>query len=215
MRGLSGNARRFVPFNGGLGASQLDWLHAELRMASRAQERVVVFSHVPLHARACDGTTMVWDYEAALDVIASASVAHKHKTTAHKKTDRQTSTNDKRRSCVVAVICGHDHQGGYHRDEHGVHHITLASPLNRGEHGDAYGVVRVHRARRTGNVSLELTTPHSLNDLIGVGEQALKLSRYRDDDGHSGASDKKIRSDGDSVSIIKTTHGQTLRFGFI
>ena len=29
---------------------------------------------------------------------------------------------------------GHDHFGGYHRDEHGVHHCTFCSPLNRYSH---------------------------------------------------------------------------------
>ena len=40
---------------------------------------------------------MLWDYEEALREIHRAG-------------------------CVVAVICGHDHAGGYHRDEAGVHH---------------------------------------------------------------------------------------------
>lgn len=105
-------SRRFVPYNGGLGAEQLAWLRAELRDASQHHERVIVLSHVILHPKACDvstfawlvysfvsrssqrstalktrlapqGTTVVWDCEAALEII--------------EKTQRGT---------VVAVLCG-------------------------------------------------------------------------------------------------------------
>jgi manganese-dependent ADP-ribose/CDP-alcohol diphosphatase len=91
FNGIEGADKRFVPFNGGLGKEQLAWLRAELEDASKQQERVLLASHVILHPKACDGTTMVWDYEDALSIISQ----HDH---------------------VVAVICGHDHKGGYHRD---------------------------------------------------------------------------------------------------
>ena len=49
---------------------------------------------------------------------------------------------------VTAVLCGHDHRGGYHYDEaSNVHHITVASPLNEGAAGSAFGVVIVHDDR--------------------------------------------------------------------
>lgn len=114
--GLEGLERRWVPYNGALGAEQLTWLRRELRAARHAGERVLVLSHVILHPAACDGTTLAWDYAEALQEI-------------------------HRSGCVVAVICGHDHAGGYHRDEHGVHHLTLRSPLNDGVDGAAYGVL--------------------------------------------------------------------------
>ena len=31
---------------------------------------------------------------------------------------------------MVAVVAGHLHRGGYAVDAHGVHHVTLQSPLN-------------------------------------------------------------------------------------
>ena len=61
---------------------------------------------------------MVWDYPEALDAI------------------RQTD-------CVAAVLCGHDHFGQYHMDRQGVHHCTFCSPLNKGDEGSAFGLVRV------------------------------------------------------------------------
>ncbi len=118
FRGISGRERRFVPYNGGLGREQLEWLRAELAEADAARERVLVLSHVILHPKACDGSTMLWDYPEALELIhASRS--------------------------VVAVLCGHDHKGRYHLDSRGVHHLTFCSPLNRGADGAAYGLVRV------------------------------------------------------------------------
>jgi len=120
--GMSGEERRFVPYNGGLGREQIRWLRAELSEAAAAGERVIVLSHVILHPQACDGTTMAWDYPKALEAIHSAG-------------------------CVVAVLCGHDHKGKVHRDAHGVHHLTFCSPLNRGSEGHAYGLVRVHNDR--------------------------------------------------------------------
>eukprot|EP00966_Prymnesium_polylepis_P310339 7170082-Prymnesium_polylepis.1 len=114
--GLDGLERRWVPYNGALGAAQLTWLRKELRAARHAGERVLVLSHAILHPAACDGTTLTWDYAEALREIHRAG-------------------------CVVAVVAGHDHAGGYHRDERGVHHLTLRSPLNDGVDGAAYGVL--------------------------------------------------------------------------
>jgi manganese-dependent ADP-ribose/CDP-alcohol diphosphatase len=39
---------RFVPFNGGLGEGQLQWLREELRAAKSRGDRIVVMSHVPM-----------------------------------------------------------------------------------------------------------------------------------------------------------------------
>ena len=49
-----------------------------------------------------------------------------------------------RSGCVVAVMAGHDHDGGYHhQDQDGIHHITLSSPLLCEEGEVAYGTVGV------------------------------------------------------------------------
>ena len=115
---VEGDNRRFVPYNGGLGAEQLSWLRAELATAAAAEERVIIMCHVILNPNACGGSTMVWDYPEALDAIAS-------------------------QECVAAVLCGHDHFGEYHCDERGVHHCTFCSPLNKGDDGSAFGLVHV------------------------------------------------------------------------
>ena len=65
---------------------------------------------------------MAWDYPEALAAIASEEAA----------------------GCVAAVFCGHDHFGQYFLDEAtGVHHCTFCSPLNKGDEGDAFGLVHV------------------------------------------------------------------------
>ena len=120
--GIKGLRRRFVPYNGALGERQLEWLRGELEAAEREGQRVVILSHAILHPQACDGSTMVWDYAAALKAI-------------------------RRSGCVVAVVCGHDHAGGVHRDQSGVLHLTLCSPLNKGAEGHAYGLLQFYDDR--------------------------------------------------------------------
>lgn len=134
-QGLRDGERHWVPYNGALGAEQLRWLAAELASAEAAAEPVVVLSHTPLHPGACDGTTMAWDWEDALATI------------------------DAHAGNVVAIIAGHDHKGGYHRDRAGVHHITLKSPLNLGSLGECYGLVEVHES------AIEIHSPR-LGDLL-------------------------------------------------
>ena len=131
---VSGSDRRFVPYNGGLGREQLAWLRAELADATAAEERVCIMCHVILHPQACGGSTMVWDYPEALGVLAESE-------------------------CVAAVLCGHDHFGQYYLDEHGVHHCTFCSPLNKGDDGSAFGLVRVW------DDALEVCGP-SVDDLL-------------------------------------------------
>lgn len=106
-----------VDCNGALGSRQLVWLGDELRSAATAGDTVVVCCHEPLHPEACEGKSMPWDYQAALATIHAVP------------------------GTVLAVLSGHYHFGGYTRDEQGVHHITLMSPLLRGSFGAAFGSV--------------------------------------------------------------------------
>ena len=118
LAGLAGTARRFVPYNGGLGEEQLQWLARELD----CDERVIIAAHVPLLPGSCDPECLAWDYEEALEVIA------------------------KGRARVVAVFAGHDHSGGYAFDARSkTHHITMQSPMvcrNKGQ-STAHAIVHV------------------------------------------------------------------------
>jgi hypothetical protein len=62
---------------------------------------------------------MAWDFQQALDLLHAFP------------------------RCVAAVLCGHDHAGGYGEDEHGVHHVTFPSPLNCGASAECHAVVEV------------------------------------------------------------------------
>jgi manganese-dependent ADP-ribose/CDP-alcohol diphosphatase len=119
--GLPSDKRHFVPYNGALGEAQLAWLRAEVASAAAAGERVIVLTHAPLHPGACERSTMPWDYELALAAL----------------------RGDGAPSTVVAVLSGHDHNGGFARDDDGVLHVTFQSPLNKGDDGDAYGIVEL------------------------------------------------------------------------
>lgn len=117
--GLSGLNERWVPYNGGLGKRQISWLREELRAARSAGKKVIILTHCGLHPRAAKNghRTLVWDYLEVLDVIREAK-------------------------CVVAVLAGHNHKGGYCCVDN-VHHITFQSPLNKGSDGESYGHVEV------------------------------------------------------------------------
>ena len=118
FNGLKGHARRFVPFNGGLGHEQIRWLRTQLEAARLARQRALLLSHVPLHPGSCDGTTMLWDFDEVLPLLAEF------------------------RDSVAGVLAGHDHKGGYVCDQ-GIHHITFKSPLNRGDEGACFGRIEV------------------------------------------------------------------------
>ena len=118
------------------------WLRRELQAASGKGERVILLSHAILAPGACEGTTMVWDYDVALELLDDAAEA----------------------GTVAMVICGHDHSGGYFRDARGVHHLTLKSPLNKGGDGKAFGLLRVFDDR------IELLGPR-LADLVPAGDE--------------------------------------------
>lgn len=104
-------------WNGAFGDKQLHWLRVELNAAEQQQQRVVIFSHHPIHEQASSPAHLAWDYADALEVI-SASPS------------------------VLAFFSGHDHGGGYtiYVD---VHHWTLPAMLEARAPSNAYAVVEV------------------------------------------------------------------------
>ena len=120
--GLVGPARRWVPFNGALSVSQLAWIQGELEMATACGDRVIVLTHVPMQPNACSPGTLLWNYEEVLSLLESAG-------------------------CVVAVLTGHDHDGGYARGRTGIHHVTFHSPLEVAPPGGSHATVTVYADR--------------------------------------------------------------------
>lgn len=114
--------QRYRSYNGAIGAAQLDWLRNKLQAAERVGERVVIFAHVPIFEDCCRPDGLAWNYKDILAVIHETNV-------------------------VQAVICGHDHDGGYGVDHKGIHHIVPPAPIEAKE-GDvnAFGHVEFHES---------------------------------------------------------------------
>lgn len=118
-QGLEGTGKRWLPYNGALGAEQLGWLQGELAEAAERAEKVIVLSHVPVGPGSSDECCLLWNYEEVLAVL------HKHNN-------------------VVAVLTGHDHDGGYCRDEAGCHHVTFKSPMEAPPPQGCHALVQLH-----------------------------------------------------------------------
>ncbi|KAM9816655.1 manganese-dependent ADP-ribose/CDP-alcohol diphosphatase [Neosynchiropus ocellatus] len=115
--------QRFTMFNGALSEEQLDWLDSVLRSADEKQEKVTIVCHLPVHPRSTSNMCLLWNYDEVLGLIK-----------AHRS--------------VVCFISGHDHDGGYYRDEDtGVHHLTLEGVIETPPHSDAFGTVSVYSDR--------------------------------------------------------------------
>ncbi|XP_038831143.1 manganese-dependent ADP-ribose/CDP-alcohol diphosphatase [Salvelinus namaycush] len=117
-----GMEQRFVKFNGGFSQDQLDWLEGVLSLADNKLERVTIVSHLPIHPSSTSPICLAWNYDALLSILQ-----------AHKS--------------VVCFMAGHDHDGGYHRDDSGVHYLTLEGVIETPPGSDAFGTVYVYEDR--------------------------------------------------------------------
>ena len=122
--GLTGLERRWLPYNGAVGKQQLKWLRGVIIDAWRDHERVVVLSHVGLSPGCCDDSTLLWNYGEVLECLHSVP-----------------------KGVVVACFSGHDHKGGYAVDAHGIHHVTLQSPLEDPSNQTAYATAHCFSSR--------------------------------------------------------------------
>ncbi|XP_017548624.1 manganese-dependent ADP-ribose/CDP-alcohol diphosphatase isoform X2 [Pygocentrus nattereri] len=110
---------RFVKFNGGFSQEQLDWLDRILVSADEKEEKVTIVCHLPVHPFSTDSICLAWNYDKILSILNS-----------HKS--------------VVCYMAGHDHDGGYCRDEYGVHHLTLEGVIETPSGSNAFGTVYVY-----------------------------------------------------------------------
>eukprot|EP01104_Vermistella_antarctica_P017016 TRINITY_DN5946_c0_g1_i1.p1 TRINITY_DN5946_c0_g1~~TRINITY_DN5946_c0_g1_i1.p1 ORF type:complete len:338 (+),score=37.77 TRINITY_DN5946_c0_g1_i1:258-1271(+) len=117
--GMKGEDKRYMPYNGALGAEQLLWLEEVVDAASLASECIIILTHVPLYMPASRKLTVVWNREEVLRII------RKH------------------HGVVTAVFAGHDHAGGFATDESGIHHITVPATLECEVGEVSYGTVEV------------------------------------------------------------------------
>jgi manganese-dependent ADP-ribose/CDP-alcohol diphosphatase len=118
--GLEGVARRFVAFNGGVDEPQLKWLHQTLEMARKNDEKVIIFSHQPIHPGSTWPTCLVWNYDEILDILRSY------------------------KDVIIASFSGHAHKGGYIRDEEsGIHFRSVEAVLESSPPIRTYAIVDV------------------------------------------------------------------------
>ncbi|XP_039596268.1 manganese-dependent ADP-ribose/CDP-alcohol diphosphatase [Polypterus senegalus] len=118
--GQCGTEQRFVQFNGGFSKEQLSWLDKILTYADKNLEKVTIISHLPVHPDSTDPICLAWNYEEMLSVL------HSHKS-------------------VVCFMAGHDHDGGYHMDHRGIHHVTMEGVIETPPDTNAFATVYVHQ----------------------------------------------------------------------
>ncbi|GMI22939.1 hypothetical protein TeGR_g14506 [Tetraparma gracilis] len=121
--GLVGAGRRWVAFNGGVGATQLKWIESELAASRSASDRVVLLAHQPFHPDSSNPMCLPHNYEALLQLTEAFS------------------------DTVVATFSGHTHNSGYARSEKGVHHVVFDAVLESKPGVATHSVVRVHDDR--------------------------------------------------------------------
>lgn len=110
---------QFVQYNGGFSKEQLKWLDGVLTFSDENRERVVIFGHLPIHPDSTDTVCLAWNYTEMLSLLQS-------------------------HTCVVCYIAGHDHDGGYCLDSHGIHYITVPGIIETPPGSHAFGTVQVY-----------------------------------------------------------------------
>lgn len=108
FEGVPIEKQRYVPFNGGFGEKQLAWLKVELATMKERGEVGVIASHLPCFAPAASFKNIAFDADSLHTLIGSYAEQ------------------------VWAYFAGHRHGGGYGQDHHGIHHVTIQSPLTHG-----------------------------------------------------------------------------------
>lgn len=117
---LDGLDKRFVAFNGGIGATQLSWLKSTLAAAKQNNERVIILSHQPILPESSSPVCLVWNYDEVLAIM------RKYKGT------------------IIASFSGHAHKGGYKRDtESGIHFRVFEAVLESPDPICTYGFVDI------------------------------------------------------------------------
>ncbi|CAM9388231.1 unnamed protein product [Discosporangium mesarthrocarpum] len=121
--GLDGLSRRFVRFNGAVGSRQMAWLEEVLADARGAGQKVIVFSHEPVHPRVSNPVCLLWNYAEVLNLLNEHS------------------------DVVVACFAGHAHQGGYVYDKRIHHRVVEAMVEAAPDMGGTHAVVEVYSDR--------------------------------------------------------------------
>jgi hypothetical protein len=141
----SGACSNITYWNGGIGAEQLLWLRRTLDDVRVQRQAALVFGHTPLLAEAGDvaGRYHVYNGGEVGKVLAGGP--------------------------AVAYICGHFHEGGYHQDVDGVHHVTIEGAV-QAEVPQCHAILEVDADPWSGGAALRI-------DGVGVTSYKLELRR--------------------------------------
>lgn len=110
----AGQPNHFI-WNSAIGEEQQEWLKEELEKASQLNEKVIIFSHVPI--RPLGNVHNLWNDEEIISIV-------------------EESDN------VLAYINGHNHSGNY-IFKNGVHYLTLNGMIKTTE--NAFGIMEVYQ----------------------------------------------------------------------
>lgn len=102
-------------WNSAIGEVQQDWLKQELATANSLNQKVILFSHLPIRPKG--NAHNLWNDFEIVDIL-------------------ENSAN------VVAFINGHNHVGGY-AFENGIHYITLYGMVETMI--GSYGILEIHK----------------------------------------------------------------------
>jgi len=119
-KGLNGLDLRFMPYNGAVSNEQLKWLNDVLDDAVKDGQNVIILSHVPIGPGSCSPLSLLWNFDKVLEIIYSKS------------------------NCVKAILAGHDHKGGFIRDEQGIYHCTFKGALEAPIGQNCYCTIEVY-----------------------------------------------------------------------
>ena len=118
--GLEGLDRRYVAFNGAIGPTQLTWLRQILQDARTHKERVILMSHLPIHAGSSGSVCLLWNYKEVLHVLRDYA------------------------DVICLALSGHAHKGGYCRDnESGIHFRVVEAVLENPHPHDTYATMDI------------------------------------------------------------------------
>lgn len=122
--GMEGLMRRYVAFNGAVGATQMKWLQDTLEAAKGSNEKVIILSHQPLFPDSSNFVCLAWNYDEILDLLKDYS------------------------DTVIASFSGHAHRGGYKRcDESGIHYRVFEAALESPDPIKTYALVDLYDDR--------------------------------------------------------------------
>jgi predicted phosphodiesterase len=104
-------------WNGGLSTDQLTWLRGVLTKSAKTNEKVVVFSHMPVYP---ENNHNVWNDDAVIKELEAAGN-------------------------VVAYFNGHNHAGNY-AVKNGIHYVNLKGMVETAD-TNSYSIVEVYKDR--------------------------------------------------------------------